>query len=228
MNKSDSIKNLAAAMVKAQSEMGGAHKGANNPFFKSKYADLGAVVEAVKTPFTNNGLSYIQFPIEQGGRIGVETILMHESGEWLSNEFTVNLTKQDAQAAGSALTYCRRYALQAVAGIPSEDDDGNQASAKQKNDGDLLALNKLIRDKFDSITAIKDCIANEDYVTAGGYWQDLTKDDKKALWLAPTKGGIFTTDERNIMSVTEKEYFITAVTVDQIESEASFNNKIGK
>lgn len=131
MDKSESIKNIAIAMCKAQSEMGGAHKGANNPFFKSKYADLGAVVQAVKEPFTNNGLSYVQFPIEAGGRIGVETILMHTSGEWLSNSFTVNLTKQDAQGAGSAITYCRRYGLQAVAGIPSEDDDGNSASTPE-------------------------------------------------------------------------------------------------
>lgn len=128
MNKSESIKNLAVAMCKAQAEMGGAHKGANNPFFKSKYADLSAVVQAVKEPFANNGLSYVQFPIEQGGRIGVETILMHDSGEYLSNEFTVQLSKQDAQGAGSAITYCRRYGLQAIAGIPSEDDDGNSAS----------------------------------------------------------------------------------------------------
>jgi hypothetical protein len=132
MNKSDSIKNLAVAMCKAQAAMGGAHKGANNPFFKSKYADLGAVVEAVKEPFASNGLSYVQFPIEEGGRIGIETILMHDSGEWLSNSFTVNLTKQDAQGAGSAITYCRRYSLQAVAGIPAEDDDGNAASKRVK------------------------------------------------------------------------------------------------
>lgn len=134
MNKSDSIKELALALNKAQSEMGGAHKGANNPFFKSKYADLGAVVQAVKEPFASNGLSYTQFPIENNGRIGVETILMHESGEYISNEFTVNLTKQDAQGAGSAITYCRRYALQAIAGIPSEDDDGNAASSQGDND----------------------------------------------------------------------------------------------
>ena len=119
-------------MCKAQSEMGGAVKDANNPFFKSKYADLSAVVQAVKDPFANNGLSYVQFPIEEGGRIGVETILMHESGEWLSNSFTVQLSKQDAQGAGSAITYCRRYALQAIAGIPSEDDDGNHASKPVK------------------------------------------------------------------------------------------------
>ena len=132
MNKSETIKNLAAAMCKAQGEMGGAFKGKNNPFFKTKYADLGAVVEAIKEPFANNGLSYVQFPIEESGRIGVETILMHESGEWLSNSFTVQLSKQDAQGAGSAITYCRRYGLQSIAGIPSEDDDGNGASQNQK------------------------------------------------------------------------------------------------
>ena len=128
MNRSESIKSLAVAHNKAQAEMSGAVKDSNNPFFKSKYADLSSVVKAVKEPFANNGLSYVQFPIEKDGRIGVETILMHSSGEWLSNEFTVQLSKQDAQGAGSAITYCRRYALQAIAGIPSEDDDGNAAS----------------------------------------------------------------------------------------------------
>ena len=128
MNKSDSIKNIAIAMNKAQSEMTGAAKSKTNPFFKAKYADLKAVIEAIKTPFSDNGLSYVQFTIENNGRIGIETILMHYSGEWLSNSFTVQLTKQDAQGAGSAITYCRRYGLQAVAGIPSEDDDGNAAS----------------------------------------------------------------------------------------------------
>lgn len=146
MEKSESIKNIAAAMNKAQSEMGGAHKGANNPFFKQKYADLGSVVLAVKEPFSNNGLSYVQFPIEEGGRIGIETILMHSSGEWLSNKFTVQLSKQDAQGAGSAITYCRRYSLQAIAGIPSEDDDGNAASKKKEPTTDDLAWVKAIND----------------------------------------------------------------------------------
>lgn len=124
-------------MNKAQSEMGGAHKAENNPFFKSKYADLKAVVKAVKEPFASNGLSYVQFPIEENGRIGVETILMHTSGEWLSNSFTVQLSKQDAQGAGSAITYCRRYGLQAVAGIPSDDDDGNAASKETPTNDDM-------------------------------------------------------------------------------------------
>lgn len=129
MNKSDSIKELAMYLNRAQSEMGGANKSAENPFFNSKYADLSSVVRAIKEPFANNGLSYVQFPIEDNGRIGVETILMHCSGEWLSSSFTVQLKKQDAQGAGSAITYCRRYSLQAIAGIPSEDDDGNAAQS---------------------------------------------------------------------------------------------------
>lgn len=141
MNKSDTIVELAKSMSLAQGEMGGAHKGANNPFFKSKYADLGAVIEAVKEPFSKHGLSYVQFPIEDNGRVGVETILMHSSGEWMSNKFTVQLTKQDAQGAGSAITYCRRYGLQAVAGIPSEDDDGNAASpAPKRSNADVAKL----------------------------------------------------------------------------------------
>ncbi len=131
MNKSDSIKSLAIAMSKAQGEMGGAAKSKENPFFNSKYADLSSVTEVIKIPFANHGLSYVQFPIEEAGRIGVETILMHDSGEWLSSSFTVQLKKQDAQGAGSAITYCRRYSLQSIAGIPSEDDDGNAASKEQ-------------------------------------------------------------------------------------------------
>ena len=132
MNKSESITELAKALCKAQAAMGGAKKGADNPFFKSKYADLSAVIQAIKEPFADNGLSYVQFPIVDGGRIGIETTLMHDSGEWMTNSFTVQLDKQNAQGAGSAITYCRRYGLQSIAGIPSEDDDGNSASAPVK------------------------------------------------------------------------------------------------
>jgi len=128
MDKSDSIKEIASALNKAQAEMSGAKKKGNNPFFKSKYADLNAVVDAVRIPFCDNGLSYSQFPIMEENRVGVETILMHESGEWISSKLLLPCTKQDPQAAGSAITYARRYALQAIAGIPAEDDDGNSAT----------------------------------------------------------------------------------------------------
>lgn len=130
MNKSDSIMELAKALNKAQDQMGGAVKDAANPFFKSKYADLSSVVKAVKQPFADNGISYSQFPLTEDGMVGVETILMHVSGEWIASKLLLPVTKKDPQAAGSAITYARRYALQAAAGIPSEDDDGNLGSVR--------------------------------------------------------------------------------------------------
>ena len=129
MNKSDDIKELAAALCKAQGEMGGANKDAENSFFKSTYADLGSVVRAIKQPFADNGLSYSQLTTSDNGLYGVTTVLMHTSGQWLSSVLLLPVKKpNDPQAAGSAITYARRYALQAMAGIPSEDDDGNAAS----------------------------------------------------------------------------------------------------
>jgi hypothetical protein len=127
VNTSESIKNLAASLCKAQAEMGGAVKDSKNPFFKSDYADLTSVIKAIKEPFANHGLSYTQFPTNDDGRIGVSTLLMHESGEYLEHSYTLPTTKADPQAAGSAITYARRYALQSIAGIPTADDDAESA-----------------------------------------------------------------------------------------------------
>jgi len=129
VNKSETIGEIAKALHAAQGEMSGAKKGAANPFFKSKYADMNSVVDAVREPFCNHGLSYSQFPLFEDGMAGVITILMHTSGEWLESKLLLPVTKKDPQATGSAITYARRYALQSIAGIPSEDDDGNAASA---------------------------------------------------------------------------------------------------
>lgn len=151
MEMSESIKHIAEALNKAQAEMSGAKKGAKNPFFKSNYADLNSVVDAVRIPFCDNGLSYSQFPIMHENRVGVETILMHSSGEWMKSVLMLPMVKQDPQAAGSAITYARRYALQAIAGIPAEDDDGNSASqkapAKQKQASNVNWYNSFEADK---------------------------------------------------------------------------------
>lgn len=139
MLKSESIKELAAALSLAQKEMEGAKKDSTNPFFKSKYADLGSVIEASREPLAKNGLSVAQFPVNDGDRVGVETILMHKSGEWISDRFLVQPTKNDPQAAGSAISYTRRYARAAVIGIYQEDDDAQQAThtANRKNHSDV-------------------------------------------------------------------------------------------
>lgn len=130
MNQSESIAKLSAALVKAQAEMSGAVKDSANPFFKSSYADLNSVIKAIKEPFSKHGLAYTQFPITGDNGIGVTTRLIHESGEWIECGFFLPLTKLDPQAAGSAITYARRYALQAMAGIPAVDDDAESAMGR--------------------------------------------------------------------------------------------------
>lgn len=132
MNKSESIASLAKALAIAQGQMGGAVKGKANPFFKSVYADLSSVVDAIREPLTNNGLSFVQVthPSERN-EIIVETVLMHESGEWLSGTLAMPVSKTDAQGFGSAITYAKRYGLQGLLGVPSEDDDGSAASRKK-------------------------------------------------------------------------------------------------
>ena len=130
MNQSESIANLSAALVKAQAEMSGAVKDSANPFFKSKYADLEAVIKAIKEPFAKNNLAYTQFPYTDEKGVGVVTRLIHASGEWIECGYTLPLTKLDPQAAGSAITYARRYALQAMAGIPAVDDDAEMAMGR--------------------------------------------------------------------------------------------------
>jgi len=136
MNQSESIAKLSAALVKAQAEMSGAVKDSANPFFKSSYADLNSVIKAIKEPFSKYGLAYTQFPYNDengvGVNVGVVTRLIHESGEWLECNYTIPLTKLDPQAAGSAITYARRYALQAMAGIPAVDDDGESAMGRKE------------------------------------------------------------------------------------------------
>jgi hypothetical protein len=107
--------------------MGGAVKDSSNPFFKSSYADLTSVIKAIKVPFSDNGLTYTQFPISNEQGVGVVTRLMHISGQWLEEECVLPIVKRDPQAAGSAITYARRYALQSIAGIPTADDDAESA-----------------------------------------------------------------------------------------------------
>lgn len=122
-----SIADLAAALCKAQAQMEGAKKDANNPHFKSKYADLASVWDAIRGPLTSNGLSVVQLLRSTQNGVAVETILMHASGQQISDVFAVPASKNDAQGYGSAATYARRYALMAMVGVAPEDDDGNAA-----------------------------------------------------------------------------------------------------
>lgn len=130
MNKSEQINELATALSKAQGAIKGALKDTANPFFKSKYADLSSVWEACREQLSANGLAIVQTPFQVDTGIGIETMLTHSSGQWISNQFTMPVAKADAQGVGSAITYARRYALSAMVGVAPEDDDGNAASGK--------------------------------------------------------------------------------------------------
>jgi len=105
----------------------GYQSNATNAFFKSKYADLAECLNTVRPVFSKHGLSLSQFPSFENGIASVESILMHNSGEWISNVASAPVSKQDAQGVGSATTYLRRYSLAAIAGIAQEDDDANSA-----------------------------------------------------------------------------------------------------
>lgn len=141
---------LHEALAKAQSEMPLVKKTENNPFFKSKYAGLPSVLEVVLPVLHNNGLYLSQSPVTEGERIGVKTTITHaESGDSLESSFTMQLSKNDPQGAGSAITYARRYALVSMLGLNvDEDDDGNLATGlnkpkalSNKTDKDLDIIN---------------------------------------------------------------------------------------
>lgn len=197
MQKSESIAALAGALAKAQAEILGAKKDSENPFFKSKYADLAAVWDACRGPLTKNELSIVQTPRteinENSTIIYVGTLLSHSSGEWISEELSAIPVKDDPQGIGSCITYLRRYALSAFTGVAPEDDDGNAASSPNgerkptgrpkaapppvtdaEREGLMLAVKKsakLLNDLGDTPPwTVKKCndFANENFNVKGG------------------------------------------------------------
>lgn len=135
MERSESIIKISSALLKAQKEMEGAKKGANNPFFRSKYADYGSVLEACKESLNNNGITILQphGQVVVGENVVnyVETILLHETGEFISSKTEIKcVDSKDPQKFGAGQTYARRFGLQSLIALPTEDDDGNKASGK--------------------------------------------------------------------------------------------------
>lgn len=135
--KSETIDKLAKALMAFQTKVGKVTKDATNPFFKSKYASLEAVIDAIKGPLADAKLSYVQLPT---GENQLVTILMHESGEFMESTIKMTPKTNDPQGQGSAITYMRRYALSAMLGLATEDDDdgnsatGNKTTAPAKDD----------------------------------------------------------------------------------------------
>lgn len=227
MNKSESIVELAKALAAAQGELSNASKNAQNPHFRNNYADLGEILNVVRPVFARHGLGIMQMPDYESGVVTVETLVTHASGEYITSHIRLPVGKNDAQGVGSAITYGRRYSLAAVAGIGQEDDDGaaaakgrqqevaaEKAEAERQQRVELERQQRLmdaVHEHQSTITAIKQGIATGDYGSACEAWCELTDDQKQSIWVAPSKGGPFTTEERKVMQTKEfrEAYFGT-------------------
>ena len=167
MRKSDSISELSKALAKFQAEVKQPLKDKNNPFFKSKYVPLENVVEAITQEAPNHGLSFVQWALnDEQGRVGVATMLMHESGEWIEfDSVHMKADKETAQGAGALITYLKRYSLSAVFGITSDrDDDGNSASGNQAPKQEKMASNDqlgLLNNKTQELSQLYNMDVNE-------------------------------------------------------------------
>lgn len=143
MNRSETIGKISAALVKAQSEMGAATKDAKNPFFKSSYADLTSVREAVIPVLNKHGITVLQLMTVVDGKQFIETTALHESGEFIASLTEIVVSKQnDPQAAGSGQSYARRYGLQAFFCVGAEDDDGEKAMGRTTANKPVVTANK--------------------------------------------------------------------------------------
>lgn len=131
MQKSDDIKELAIALNKVQAKLKPAVRNATNPFFKASYADLASIWEACRPLLAENGLSVVQTSSLEGeNQILLDTTLLHISGQWIGGQLLISPVRNDPQGIGSALTYARRYALSAIVGIATEDDDAEGAMSR--------------------------------------------------------------------------------------------------
>ena len=156
MKTSNEINEIATALAAAQAEIQYPAKTADNPFFKSKYADLAEVLSVVRPAFSKHALSVVQMPYtSDDGSIGVTTMISHKSGQWMEGqlELPLQVAKNINQDAGTAITYMRRYALAAAAGVAQEDLD---AHLGEKNTGKVTNLKVISDAQVSEITALMD------------------------------------------------------------------------
>lgn len=163
MAQSETIGALAKALSLAQGKMGHALKDQENAAFKrgqqvSKYADLASIIDVVRGPLAEHGLSYVQPLYPHETLVHVGTVLMHESGEWITSAVYLSPSAKTPHAIGSCITYGRRFLLAAIAGVAQADDDGNGASGVNGPSPDEIALVNVIEsaERADSLESLKE------------------------------------------------------------------------
>ena len=186
MEKSETIGKLTLALSKVQAQLKPAKENSKNPFFKSSYADLGAVWDSVRKLLAENELAIIQMPTDVGG---LTTILSHSSGEYMSSTMYIP-SKEDAHGVGSAISYARRYALASVVGVVTGDDDGNGAvKGTPTTSKKSTSKPKLTDAQYDGmVKAIGEGKGSVVEQKMGGYTMTKTQQDKlnKILKLSKT------------------------------------------
>ncbi len=166
MKTSESITKIAPALLAAQKLITFAAKDATNPHFKSKYADLPSVIEAVKPALNGSGIMFLQTADESAdNRIVLTTRLLHESGEWIEGTASCPLPKADPQGFGSAMTYLRRYGISAIIGVYSDlDDDATEATPMRAAPPAKTAW--ITKEQSDKLIALGAIQALSDRITA--------------------------------------------------------------
>ncbi len=183
MNRSETIGTLAKALAKAQGQIKAAVKGAENPFFKSSYADLPAVFKACREHLSANDIAVIQATGFDEAGVFLETTLAHASGEWVSGIYPVRPVKPDPQSMGSAITYSRRYALSAMVGVVADDEDDDGARASGNVASNAIHNSPTFQKDKDVEDGVKNwCdkqkafLANCETVAEVTDWEELQKD----------------------------------------------------
>jgi hypothetical protein len=177
---SDEISQLATALATAQGQIEDAVKDTKNDFYKSKYADLSSVRAAVRQPFADNGLSVAQFPRTVTGGIEVETVLLHKSGEFMS-EVLFMPTKHEPHPIGSGISYARRYALMSIANLAADDDDGNAAQAAKPAPKPAQALVEPDPAAVRKVALAAKEAAEKGQEALTDFWRSLPVDDRELL-----------------------------------------------
>lgn len=225
MTRSEEIKQLALALCEAQKKMELAKKTSENPFFHSKYADLASVWDAIRIPFTENGFSISQFTETKDNQACVTTLLLHVSGEWLKSELVLPTTRYDKeknpipldpQAFGSALSYARRYALAALCGVATEDDDSEGAMDRDKKLEQEKTKQEKIKDKNKPyIPEKKPKLPTQAHYAAWKLLVDVYNKDAERIKLAIEE----ITQKQSLLACSEEEAAAIITRLEQLQKD---------
>jgi hypothetical protein len=183
MKMSDEINEFAAAFSKAQGMIGNAKRDRDNPFFKSKFADLASIREAIREPLSSNDLSLIQFPRTRDNGVEIETMILHKSGQFMSEVTFWPANKVDVQGLASALTYGRRQSAMAMLGVATsdDDDDGNGAVEKPTivRNGEPIPVPGKAPAAYSELFTQADIAANLGSEALRVFWTELSAKDRQ-------------------------------------------------